>query len=50
MAKLNPEHSNKFEIKIYKISVHGLLQQTTQNMVILRCSLAENGEEMYQES
>ena len=50
IEKLNPEHSDKFQIKFYKkiaVIVHVL--QTTQNLVISRFCFAENGKEMFQE-
>jgi len=50
IAKLNPEHSDKFEkkkIKILAVVVYVL--QTTQNLVISRCCFAKDGKEMYQE-
>ena len=49
VAKLNPEHGDKFEIEIKKIAVVAHVLYTTHNLVISRCRLAENGKEMYHE-
>jgi len=49
IAKLNPEHSDKFEIKFKKLVVVVHVLQTTQNLIISRCCFAEDGKEMYQE-
>ena len=47
IAKLNQEHSGKFEIKVIAVVVNVL--QITQNLVISRWCFAEDGKEMYQE-
>jgi len=49
IAKLNPELSDKFEIKFKKLVVVVHVLQTTQNLIISRCCFAEDGKEMYQE-
>ena len=48
-AKLNPEHSNKFDIKMQKLAVVVHVLQMTQNLVISRRRFAEDDKEMYQE-
>lgn len=42
------EQSVKFEIKFQKLSVVVHVLQKTQNLIISRGHLAENGKEMYQ--
>ena len=47
IAKLNLGHRNKFEIEFKELAVVAHVLQTTQNLVISRCCLAEDGKEMY---
>ena len=50
IAKLNPEHSDKFEIKFKKLAVVVRVPQTTQNLVrISRSCFAEEDNEMYKD-
>ena len=47
IAKLNPEHSGKFEQKHFqKLAVVFYVLQTMQNLVISRCCFAEDSREM----
>ena len=48
ISKLTMEHSVKFENKFEKLSVVVHVPQTTQNLIISRGHLAEDGKEMYQ--
>ena len=48
-TKLDLAHSDKFEVQFSKLAVVAHVLQTTQNLVISRCCIAEDGKEMYQE-
>ena len=43
IMKLNLGHGDNFEKEILQIRRHGLVLQTTHNLVISRCSFAEDG-------
>ena len=47
VAKLNLGHRNKFEIEFYKVSRRSSRSPDNAELVILRCSFAEDGKEMY---
>ena len=47
VAKRNLGHRNKFEIEFYKVSRRSSRSPDNAELVILRCSFAEDGKEMY---
>ena len=49
IAKINPEHSDKFDIKFKKLAVVLHVLQTTQNLVISSRRFEEDDTEMYQQ-